>query len=46
MMLGSERARSVAVYVSVAGGFAVDLTTNPTQPPVMTCGVPLTIVVA
>lgn len=34
------------MYVSVAGGFVVDLTTNPAQPPVMTCGVELWSVVA
>jgi len=36
---GRLRERSLAVYVSVAGGFVVDVTTNPTQPPLVVFGV-------
>jgi hypothetical protein len=46
LTVGTLREKSVAVYVSVAGGFVVEVTVNPTQPPVMTCGVELVSVVA
>jgi hypothetical protein len=36
---GRLRERSLAVYVSVAGGFVVDVTTNAAQPPLVVFGV-------
>jgi predicted sugar kinase len=39
LAVGRLRERSVAVYVSVAGGFVVDVTTKVAQPPLVVFGV-------